>query len=196
MKYHIIAIEREYASGGQEIGRKTAERLGIPCYSNEILEMAAKKLNADIAQLELVEEKAVGSIMHSMYLMANLASGAGMSGESKLFLTESDIIRRLTQTPAVIVGRCAVDSLKDRKDVLRVFIHASDNCREERAASVYHVPKGRAVEVLRKADKRRNNFYKVNTGRNWRDIANYDLILDSGTLGIEKCADILETCCR
>lgn len=196
MKYHIIAIEREYASGGREIGRRVAERIGIPCYGREILEMAAKELNTDLRQLEYIEEKATGSVMYSMYMMAGLTSGNGMSGESKLFLTESEIIRKITQTPAVVVGRCAVHSLKDRKDVLRVFIHASSQYRENRAVSVYGVPEERVTEVLRKADKRRSNYYKVSTGNNWKDNANYDIILDGGTIGIDKCVDILETCCR
>lgn len=196
MKYHIIAIEREYASGGREIGRRVAERLGIPCYGREILEMAAKELNTDLRQLEYIEEKATGSVMYSMYMMAGLTNGNGMPGESKLFLTESEIIRKITQTPAVVVGRCAVHSLKDRNDVLRVFIHASSQYREKRAVSVYGVPEGRVMEVLRKADKRRSNYYKVSTGNNWKDNANYDIILDGGTIGIEKCVDILDTCCR
>lgn len=196
MNFHIIAIEREYASGGQEIGEKAAQRLGIPCYGKEILEMAAREMNTDKGYLEELEEKAVGSFMYSMYIMANLTKGSGMSKESELFLTESEIIRRLTQTPAIIVGRCAAHSLNDRQDVLRVFVRAETEFRKNRARQRYGVPEGKAMEVLKRADRRRSGYYKANTGRDWKESGNYHLILDSGLLGTDRCADILEVCCR
>lgn len=196
MKYHMIAIEREYASGGQEIGDKVAKRLNIPCYGREILEMAAKELKIDMHQLESMEEKASGSIMYSLYMLANLTSQSGMPGENRLFVTESEIIRRITQTPAVIVGRCAVHSLREREDVLRVFVRAEENFREQRAISHYQIPMEYVSEKLRREDRRRDNFYKVSTGKEWKDFTGYDLILDSGMLGIDKCVDILATAYR
>lgn len=199
MKYHVIAIEREFASGGQQIGAQVAERLGIPCYGREILRMAAKEKGANLEYLEGIEEKATGSVLYSMYMIAsmtNMARGSSLSSESELFLAESEIIRKLTQTPAVIVGRCAVDALKDRNDVLRVFIHAGAQLRRERAIEVYHMDPGNVDNVLRRADKRRAGFYKANTGNNWNNLNNYHIVLDSGLLGIEKCADILETCVK
>lgn len=201
MKYHIIAIEREYASGGQEIGEKLATRMGIPCYGREILELAAKELGTSTAYLEGIEEKSNGSFLFSMYTMAGLANmakgGNGtMSNEGALFLTESEIIRKITQTPAVIVGRCAVDALKDREDVLRVFIRSSNEKRHARAIDSYGISPDNAESVIRRADKRRNSYYKVLTGKDWRDAANYHLVLDSGSLGIDKCVELLELCVR
>lgn len=194
MKYHIIAIEREYASGGQEIGSRVARSLGIPCYGREILEMAARELRVDIGQIENTEEKATGSIMYSMYLLANLTNAQNAPVESRLLLTESEMIQRVTQTPAVVVGRCAVHSLRDREDVLRVFVHAPMDFRMQRAVSQYHVQPEKAGEVLRRADRRRGNFYKASTGKSWRDIEGYDLILDSSALGIDRCVKLLEAC--
>lgn len=201
MKYHVIAIEREYASGGQEIGEKLAARLGIPCYGREILELAAKQLGSSIEYLEGIEEKANGSFLFSVYTMAGLASmakgGTGtMSSEGRLFLTESEITRRITQTPAVIVGRCAADALKDREDVLRVFIRSSNINRHDRAVEKYKIPAENAEAVIKRADKRRNNYYKTLTGKDWRDPANYHLVLDCGTLGVDKCVELLEKCAR
>lgn len=196
MKFHVIAIEREYASGGREIGRKVAERLGIPCYGREILEMAAKRKGTSVEYLEAIEEKATGSLLYSMYVMANLTKGGPMSNEDDLFLTESEIIGKLTQTPAVIVGRCAAHSLRERKDVLRVYIHSGADMRRERAISRYEVDPAVADSWLKRADKRRAGYYKANTGKNWNDINNYHLVLDSGLLGTDKCVDILESCCR
>ena len=199
MKYHVIAIEREFASGGQQIGTMLGERLGIPCYGREILKMAAKEKGPSLEYLEGIEEKATGSVLYSMYMIAsmtNIARGSSLSSESELFLTESEIIRRLTQTPAVIVGRCAVDALKDRADVLRVFIHGGIGLRRQRAVDVYKIDPANVDNVLRRADKRRAGFYKANTGCSWNDMNNYHIVLDSGLLGIERCVDILETCVR
>ncbi len=195
-QFHIIAIEREYASGGHEIGELAAKRLGIPCYGREILQMAAKELGMSVDYLKELEEKSIGSFMYSMYVMASLTKGNVMWGESKLCFAESEIINRLTQTPAVIVGRCAANSLSDREDVLRVFIHGDEEFRKERAHRVYGIPEESASDTLKRADKRRAGYYKANTGRDWRDSSNYHVILDSGLLGIEKCADILEVCLR
>lgn len=196
MKYHVIAIEREFASGGQEIGSRVAKRLGVPCYGREILKMVAEQKGASIGYLEELEEKSTGSMLYSMYVIANMAKGGPMSGESELFLAESEMIRKLTQTPAVVVGRCAVDSLKDREDVLRVFIRSGAALRRRRAEEVYQIDPAYLDTALRKADKRRASYYKANTGRNWNDAGNYHIVLDSGLLGIDTCVDILERCCR
>ena len=72
MKYHVIAIEREFASGGQQIGSMLGERLGIPCYGREILKMAAKEKGANLEYLEGIEEKATGSVLYSMYVIASM----------------------------------------------------------------------------------------------------------------------------
>ena len=194
MRYHVIAIEREFASGGQEIGQRTAERLGIPCYGREILKMAAEKMGRPGAYLEELEEKATGSFMYSMYCLAGLSKGESLSRESQLFLAEAEIIHRLTQTPAVIVGRCAAHPLKDRGDVLRVFIHADDAFRKRRAGEIYGIPAQKEAEVIKRADRRRSSYYRTNTGKDWRDNGNYHIVLDSGLLGIERCVDILEAC--
>lgn len=200
MKYHVIAIEREFASRGQEIGTKLAKRLEIPCYGREILQMAAEKKGTNQEYLETIEEKATGSVLYSMYMLASMtAIGSAkttMSSESELFLLESDIIRKLTQTPAVIVGRCAVDSLKDRRDVLRVFIHAEEKIRRKHAVEHYKIASENAASALKRADRRRAGYYKSNTGKNWSDPNNYHLVLDSGLLGTETCVDILEKCCK
>lgn len=195
-QFHIIAIEREYASGGQEIGELAARKLGIPCYGREILQMAAGELGMSVDYLKELEEKSIGSFMYSMYVMASLTRGNVMSEESRLFFAESEIINRLTQTPAIVVGRCAAHSLSDRKDVLRVFVHADEGFRKERACKVYGIPEEYAADTLKRADKRRAGYYKANTGRDWRNSSNYHMMLDSGLLGVERCADILEVCLR
>lgn len=197
MRYNVIAIEREYASGGQEIGEKLSQKLNIPCYGQEILTMAAEENNWELKHIEDLEERATGSLLFSMYIMTGMASmgkGHPSASASEVFVAQDRVIQRITQTPAIIVGRCAVNSLKDRKDVLRVFIQSDLETRKKRAIDQYGIlPKDVDVK-LRKADKHRSDYYSINTSINWKDMKNYDIILDSGQLGIDRCADILERC--
>ena len=147
MKYNVIAIEREYASGGQEIGRRTAEALGIPCYGREILEIAAQRGGRSPEYLEQLEETATNSLLYSFYRISQQsAQGNMLSNEDALYLAEWKIIQELAdQGPAVFVGRCASYVLKRRKDLLSVFVRAGVDFRVERAVREYGVERERAV---------------------------------------------------
>lgn len=193
MKYKMIAIEREYASGGQEIGRKTAETLGIPCYGREILEMAAKRGGRSPEYFEHLEETPTNSLLYSFYLMSRQAAQGNMvSNEDALYLAEWKIIEELAaQGPAVFVGRCASYVLKQRSDLLSVFVRAGFDFRIERAVKEYGLERGRADWALRRQDKRRSSYYSSNTGARWDDPRNYHLVLDSSKLGIDGCVSVL-----
>lgn len=126
-KFHIITIEREYASGGTQVGKLTGEALGIPVYGREILEMAAREGGTTPDYIEHLEETDTNSLLYSLVAMANTARGQlpQISKTDQLNLLEGQIIGRLAQQgPCVIVGRCAGWVLRERKDVLSVFIHA------------------------------------------------------------------------
>ncbi len=194
MKYQIVTIEREYASGGNEIGQKVAERLQIPCYGREVLEIAAKKMNTIPSELESLEETATNSFLYSISMAAKVAMGEkdGLSEESKLYLVEEQVIQDLAyQSPCVVVGRCAGWALRERKNVLNVFIHADVDYRRKRAVEAYCIEPAKVDNILRKYDRRRGNFYGANTSLNWSDSSNYHLVLDSSKLGLEVCADII-----
>ena len=179
MSHRIITIEREYASGGREIGELIANRLGIPCYNREILKMASERCNVSMDYLETAEE-AAPTIEENLPL------------SDKVYIIETNIIRELAeQGDCVIVGRCASYILRDLEHLFNVFIYADTKSRSERAIQEYHVDPRRAEAMLRKTDKRRETFYSINTGGNWYDKDNYHLCLNSGALGLELCADII-----
>ena len=94
------------------------------------------------------------------------------------------------------VGRTAAYALKDKKNVLKVFIHAPINYRETRAVTEYGVCRTEVTEVIRKADKRRAAYYRQNFGKEWRDYVDYDLVLDSSILGLDKCAAVIAECAK
>lgn len=199
MKYKIITIEREYASGGSEIGRITGEQLGIPCYGREVLEQVAVKMGTIPEKLEHLEETATNSLLYSISMASMVAVGVreGLSRESALYLEESNVIKEMAlRGPCVIVGRCAGWILRDRKDVLNVFIHGDKEFRIQRAIGEYNIPAEQAEDVLHRFDKRRSGFYRSNTCMKWDSKEGYHLVADSSKLGIQGCADIICQACR
>jgi cytidylate kinase len=195
MKYNIITIEREYASGGSAIGKKLSKALGIPVYGHEILELVAGRLGTDSAQIEHLEETATNSIIYSVAMMAQMATGEmnGLSKESELYLAEAEIIKNLADKGScIIIGHCANGILRDRKDVLNVFIHADYEARKKRAVEEYGYDGNKIEHYLKKQDRRRANFYSANSRRVWDSKTEYHLMLDSSKLGLEKCVDIIQ----
>jgi cytidylate kinase len=107
-------------------------------------------------------------------------------------MTAKTIIRELAEKEdCVIVGRCASYILRDLDRMFSTFIYADTEARVKRAVEVYGIEPRRAEAMLRKSDKRRETFYSINTGGNWYDKSNYDLCLNSNSLGIDLCADII-----
>ncbi len=194
MKYRYVAIEREYGSGGTEIGQRLTELGGIPSYGIEILKQVSETLNIDIDRLEQYEERATNSFLYSIYLMGKMREGVEgqLSKEGQVYLEEQRVIQKFAaRGSAVFVGRCAANALADRTDVLKVFIRADKELRRKRAIECYGINPSEVELVVHKFDRKRSNYYATNTGKNWRDLSNYHLILDSGKLGIERCARLI-----
>lgn len=194
MGTRIITIERQYATGGKGIAKMVAEKLGIPYYNNHILELAGEKIGLPADYLRDVEETTSGSLLFSLAMAATVnATGVTlMSLSQQLFLAEEEIINELVKDgPCVIVGRCAGHILRDRDDCLNVFIYGEREKRIDRALNVYNVPRNEVESMVRKMDKRRANFYNTSAQKKWGERDNYHLCLDSGTLGIEKCVDLI-----
>lgn len=194
MEYNIIAIEREYASGGMEIGKKIAKRLNIPFYGEEILRRVALKQGKSLDALRMLEERATGSLIYSLNMLSRASFGktTGLSDAASLKRAENDVIRELAERGnGVIVGRCAGSVLSDRKDVLKVFIHAGHDERRKRAVEQYGISPSEDEDTLTRYDKRRSTYYIANSNSRWGDKSEHHLILDSGVLGIETCVNII-----
>ena len=195
MKYKYIAIEREYGSGGTKIGQLLAEQTGIPCYGKEILEEVAREHHVSLDTIQQHEEKNTGSLLYTMFLMSKVNSGDTdmVTKEGKLYLEEQKQIRKLAaQGPAIFLGHCAVEALKDKRGVVTVFIRCSKEEKQKRIREDYQIPEER-IETTRKAfDRKRANYYRANTEKEWNNPQNYDIVLDSSRLGIEGCAAVLK----
>jgi cytidylate kinase len=197
--YKIITMEREFASGGNEIGRRLAKKLGIEIFDRTILAEAANRLEIPAIYIADLEETAPGSIIFNLSKTAlgGVKNNKNMSMAEKLFVEEKKIIEEIVKKQnCVIVGRCASYILKDNPDVLRVFVHADKEARLERALKEEKVAsKQEAEELLKKTDKRRSSFYTTHTGLEWGDMKNFDVCLDSKKLGIDTCVDMLASIC-
>lgn len=194
MNKNIITIERQYGSGGSVIGRLAAEKLGINCYNRQILEMTAERCGIAKEYLESAEENVPTSFLYSLLLSANPTRNMedNLPLSDKVFLMESRIINEIAEKEKnfVLVGRCGSYILED-KGCFNVYIYSDFDKRLERAVKDYGIDEGKAESIMKKADKRRETFYNVNTGRQWQDKDQYSLCLNSGELGDELCADII-----
>lgn len=195
-KYSYITIEREYGSGGTEIARLLARQTGILCYGREILDEVSKEKNIPVERIQHYEENVTNSFLHSIYMMSQTISGEAdmLTQEGHIYIAQQAAIKRLAANgPAVFLGHCASEALKEYEGVANVFICCTDKtAKRRRILEEYEVPESQADIVCRKYDKKRSNYYSVNTGKKWDDFRNYDLVIDSGKTGIACCADILQ----
>ncbi len=194
MNVRYITIEREFGSGGTKIAAEAAKNCGIACYGREILETVAKEQNVSVKTLEEYEESVSGSFLYSMFVMTQSQTGDPdlLSPEAKLYVAESRVIKRLAQQgPGIFVGHCASEALKDMDGVLRVFIRATEEEKAKRAIKDYGIPENQVAAVCRKFNRRRANYYSFCTRKKWNDLHNYDIVLNSSSLGINGCAAAL-----
>ena len=187
MKNRVITISREFGSGGRTIGKKVAEQLGIPCYDSELIQKIAEGSGFDAKFVQEAGEYAPGGFL------SNLSSRIfGPTNEDYLWKIQYQIISRLAgQGPCVIVGRCADYILRDKADCLRVFIHADAQFRARRIVQEYGERAESPEQRLRDKDKRRAAYHRFYTNMKWGHAQNYDLTLNSGTLGIDRCVEII-----
>ena len=194
MEKKIITISREFGSGGRTVGRQVAEKLGIPFYDKELVDQIA--LESGFAP-KFVEEHGEHSPGKSLFSYAFAPQGVpgvmnGLSTADFLWNIQCNVILQLAEKgPCVIVGRNADYILKDRDDVLHVFVFADTPYRSERIVRLYGESEKSPEQRLAEKDKRRRVNYQHYTGRNWGQAQNYDLCLDTGVLGVDQCTDII-----
>ena len=188
MENRIITISREVGSGGREIGRKLAEKLGIHCYDAELIQRIVEKSGYSADYVKEKGEDAAGGRL-SMFLVDR---SMGPTHQDTLWKVQSQVITELADKEScVIVGRCADYILQARADCLTVFVHADFKKRLERIVKEYGEPEEKAEKWLKDKDKRRMSYYNYYTDKKWGEADNYHVCLDSGALGIDKCVEVL-----
>ena len=188
----IITISRQYGSGGREIGRRLAERLGIPYYDKELIILAAERSGYARSLFEEADQKASNSMIFSLMRAGSRVNSYDLPLNDKIYLIQSGVIQQVArQGSCVIVGRCADYVLQDRFPCVNVFIHAALQKRMDRAVKVYGLSPDDVQSVLLKTDKRRETYYNYYTGRKFGDARNYTLSLDSLGVGIENAVRVM-----
>ncbi len=117
---------------------------------------------------------------------------SGISNADDLFIKETELIKEIADKEScVIIGRCADFILKDRKDIVTVFIYSDMKDKVKRAIQIYGLNEANAEKEIRKINKLRANHYKYYTEKDWNDYSNYDICINSDSLGVEKSADLI-----
>lgn len=195
-KKTIITISRQFGSGGRDVGQQLAKQLGIPFYDKELIEIAARESGIDPELFEDAEEKTsmgfhlFGALGYS--LGGPLSTITELSINDRVFIVQSQVVKKVAEKgPCVIVGRCADYVLRERNDVLNVFIHADMQDRVGRAVHSYKVDDRNIEDSVLKIDKRRANYYEYYTDFHWGDADNYDIAINTSTFGIEGTVRLL-----
>jgi len=193
MNVKIITISREFGSGGHSIGKSVAKKLGWKYYDQELVNKISEESNFAKEFIETRGEYAStkSDLLYSLFENFGATTGS-QSINDKLYITQAGIIKEIAQgEPCVIVGRCANFILRSREDVLNVFIHADADFKARRIVELYGETKDKPEKRLIDKDGKRAVYYKYYTGEKWGIITNYDISLNSGKIGIEKCADLI-----
>ena len=185
----IITISRTFGSGGRMIGTKLAEKLGYSCYDKNLLKLLSEKTGISEQGLMSADEKLPQKILDH-YVPSRVTD---YNTSLYLFKMESQLIRELAEKECcVFIGRLADWILKDRKDVLNVFITAPDDDRVAHIMETEGVTEAQAQKLMMQIDKMRNNYYSYFTDRKWQHTKDRDLIINSSLLGIDGTAGMLE----
>ncbi len=194
---YIITISRQFGSGGRIFGKSLAETLNIDFYDKELVSLAAKESGYNPEIFENVDERATNSLLYSLSMgIYNLGNGYApmrdMPVNDKLYLLQHKIIKQLAVKPCVIVGRCADYILKDRKNLLRIYIYANMEDRIKSAIKLHDVPENKAEAIIKKTDKTRANYYNFYTNQRWGAVENYDLCLNTSTISRDKAINMIK----
>lgn len=193
MKNVVVTIARQYGSGGKTVGEMLAKEMGIPCYGENLLKLASEESGIHERLFMQLDEKLQNSPL--LRMTTDVYTGELIPPDSSEFVSaknlfnyQAKVIKRLAESEScVIVGRAADFVLKDYPNVISVFVHASEEFNLARAMERNSMTESEMKKFIAKTDRYRADYYKHYTGREWTDARNYDLCLNSGKLGFEKC---------
>ncbi len=192
----IITIGREYGSGGLEIGKSLAEKLGISFYDKQIISLTAEKSGLSPEFISNNEQRVKSGLMQNLAASAAYQSGFFSSQylplSETIFISQAQVIRDIAaRESAVIVGRCADYILSGRKNTVNIYIYAPMEDRVKRIMRIYQLSEADAMKAIATSDKERGNHYFRYTDRKWGKAQNYDLSINSSLLGIEGTVEML-----
>ncbi len=202
---HVVTIGREFGSGGHEVGRRLAKRLGIPFYDKELITLTAEQSRFAESYLEKMDEQKPSLLNMST---AGIVPGAGvamsrevvmnqfynLSPNDQVFLEKSKVIQALAEKGScVIVGRCADYVLRDY-DTVNFFIQANLEDRISRKLALEEHSEHDRVsmeKLVKNTDKSRSKYYEYYTHKKWGNASNYDLCINTSAIGIDGAVEVM-----
>ncbi|MBO6149679.1 MAG: cytidylate kinase-like family protein [Clostridium sp.] len=195
-KHIVITIGRQYGSGGAEIGRLLAEKLGISFYDKNILRINSDESGIKESYFHLADEKAGSRLLYRIVQglrpeKSSPSFGADLTSTDNLFRFQSEVIKKLAEAEScVIIGRCADYILEGSENLVRIHLNADLESRKARIRE-RHPEETDVLRAIRRTDKERNDYYRYYTGRDWADSENYDLVINTTRPGIEGSVNII-----
>ncbi len=192
----IITIARGFGSGGRTIGKLLAKKLDIDYYNDDLIKLASEESGINIELFGKADERVKTNLFKRYkrsYGEWTIPPDSDMFvSDDNLFNYQSKIIKQLADKgDCVIIGRCADYILKDREGVARIFVYADDDTCLSRVTELYAMSKKDAEKKIETIDKARASYYKYYTGKEWNDVTNYDLCLNTSGISFEKAVDII-----
>ena len=186
----VLTVSREFGSGGRTVAKAVADRLGVPYYDRNMIELVAEKTGL---HPEFVEQRGEHAPSSSHFAYAFISrTPSGVSNDDMLWQAQSHVVEELADKGScVILGRCADYVLRDRADAVHVFICADTAFKADRIVNLDGETASRPDRRLAEKDKKRRVNYHYYTGRKWGDPKNYDLVLNTARLGIDATVDLI-----
>lgn len=186
-----ITISRQYGSGGRDVAKMLAEKLGIPCYDNEVISQAAKDNDIQVWEFQMAEEMRNTNFIYAMSAITPRADIGEMSYNGRIFQVQSDAMAAMAKKgPAVFLGRCGNYVLR-KTDAVHIFLCGSVPERVRRAVAEYGLTEKDAEDDVRRLDRQRAAYFGANTGWRWGDGAHYDLVINTDRLGVEGTVQVI-----
>ena len=196
----IITIGRQYGSGGREIGRQLSAALSIPFYDKDILKMDSQESGLKESYFHLADEKAGDRLLYRIIntLKPELTQpsfGSDLASSDNLFRFQSAVIRKLAaEQSCILIGRCADYVLEGMEGVhlVRLFVYADLDYRIRRITRLGYYDSSDVPKNIRRMDKERRDYYRYYTGRNWEHPGNYDLTVNTASLGTDHTVSLIK----
>lgn len=195
----VIALNRQFGSGGKEIGAKLAKALGIKIYDTEIPKMAAEKSGIRRDYFEKVDEKPTDSFLYAL-AMNTFSMSSSMNpldntlSNDRLFNIQAEVIRELAEKEScIIIGRCGEYILRNEPNCISVYLCAPLEKRIQRTCKLYNLSEKEAAKKVNSVDKKRESYYGYYAGKDWGACSSYDISIDTDAIGIDQTIELIKS---
>lgn len=187
-KQLIIAVSREYGSGGHEIARRLAKKFNISFYDRNMLDEIAEEKGVNVENLKKYDE------LPKIPVISRNVKGFSNSPEEAIANIQFDYLKAKAESGEsfVIVGRCAEHILKDFDGLVKIFILGDHEIKLMRVQEYRNVPAEKAESIIQRHDRKRKAYHNYYCPVKWGDSRGYDITINSSTLGIDKTVDVLQ----